>query len=104
MQPRLIGLQSGGTLRQGLRSRERDNRVARHAEIDRFARRDRKRLIPTIVRRVLASYGIGFRESEDGKVYIEVSVQGIDVTSLREEIPNEIAGYKVRLLQPSPSP
>ena len=52
----------------------------------------------------LASYGIGFRESEDGKVYIEVSVQGIDVTSLREEIPNEIASYKVRLLQPSPSP
>jgi len=52
----------------------------------------------------LASYGIGFRESEDGKVYIEVAVQGIDVTSLREEIPNEIASYKVRLLQPSPSP
>jgi hypothetical protein len=50
----------------------------------------------------LASYGIGFRESEDGKVYIEVSLHGMDVTALREEIPNEIAGYKVRLLPSSP--
>jgi len=55
--------------------------------------------------RHLSEVGIGIRESDDGQVHIEVELRGVwDVTALRDEIPNEVAGYEVRLLQPSPSP
>ena len=46
----------------------------------------------------LSSYSIGIRESNEGEVYIELGLHGMDVTALRDAIPNEIAGQKVRLL------
>lgn len=46
--------------------------------------------------RYLASYSIGFRESEGGEVYIEVGLVGIDET-VRDQIPQDIAGYEVRI-------
>jgi hypothetical protein len=53
--------------------------------------------------RYAASVGIGIRES-DGQVYVQLEVRGVGATTLRGDIPNTIAGYEVRLLQPSPSP
>jgi hypothetical protein len=49
-----------------------------------------------------SSYGIGIHESSDGEIYMELTLNGMDVTALSNEIPTEIAGYEVRLLQPSP--
>jgi IPT/TIG domain. len=42
------------------------------------------------------SVGIGFRQSDNGDVYIEVSVHGVDMNELRDAIPSQIEGYEVR--------
>ncbi len=43
-----------------------------------------------------ASYGIGFRQSDSGEVYIELDVYGVSDSELQGEIPSQIAGYEVR--------
>jgi hypothetical protein len=43
-----------------------------------------------------ASYGIGFRQSDSGEVYIELDVHGVSDSELQGEIPSQIAGYEVR--------
>jgi DNA-binding CsgD family transcriptional regulator len=75
------------------------------------AMQDLKSLLDEIVRdsyqpstgAYLSSVGIGIRESET-EVYIELELRGIDLTSLEDDIPDEIAGYQVRVLQRPPTP
>ena len=49
-------------------------------------------------RTYLSSVGIGIRESEDGQVYIQVQVHGVDLTEVGAKVPDEIEGYEVRLV------
>jgi hypothetical protein len=45
----------------------------------------------------LEGYGIGVEEEDDGDVYISVSLHGSNLEELIEAIPEEIAGYEVRV-------
>jgi hypothetical protein len=47
--------------------------------------------------RYLTSYSFGYRQSEDGEVYVEFSLTGAGFDDVLDQIPDEIAGYDVRV-------